>query len=85
MSTTPHPPPHPANGGGTRAMLFSFPSDQEDPVMASDPLLSDMALRILQQRSQKTRAPLGGSRGQVHNTARGGGPDLIRSLDRWDC
>lgn len=47
-----------ANGGGTRAALCSFfPSDQEDPVMASDPLLSDMTMLTLLQRSQKT--PLG--------------------------
>lgn len=48
-----------ANGEGTRAALCSFfPSDQEDPVIASGPLLSDMALLTLLQRSQKTGAPL---------------------------
>ncbi|EDL93693.1 similar to zinc finger CCCH-type containing 12D [Rattus norvegicus] len=48
------------NSGGTRASLCSaFPSDREDPVMASDPVLSDVALRTLLQRSQKTGAPLG--------------------------
>ncbi|XP_021030760.1 probable ribonuclease ZC3H12D [Mus caroli] len=49
-----------ANGGGTRSALCSFfPSDQDDPVMASGPPLSDMALLTLLQRSQKTGAPLG--------------------------
>lgn len=48
------------NDGGTRAALCSvFPSDRDDPVMTSDPVLSDMALLTLLQRSQKTGAPLG--------------------------
>ncbi|XP_028620182.1 probable ribonuclease ZC3H12D [Grammomys surdaster] len=47
------------NGGGTRAALCSvFPSDREDPVMTSDPVLSDMAPLTLLQRSQKNGAPL---------------------------
>lgn len=49
-----------ANGGGARAAFFNvFSADQEDPGMASDSALSDLALLTLRQRPQRPDERLG--------------------------